>query len=325
MDQVVRGDATPAQLGAFLVGLRTKGETPDEVAAMARAVIDRSTTLAIPGVFVDIVGTGGDRTGVVNVSTMASLVAAAAGVTVVKHGGRGASTACGSADLVEYLGLDLGLEPPHVARLAEEVGITFCFAPRFHPGLRHAAPVRRELGVPTVFNVLAPLLNPARPRHQVVGVADRRMAEVLADVLAVRGCSALVVRGDDGVDKLTTTSTSQVWRVLDGHVRKTTVDPADVGLPRATPAALRGGSVAQNAETLRRLLEGEGGPIRDIVLLNAAAALVAVEQGDTSAALAKQLAAGVERCASAIDSGAAAAVLDRWMAASRAVGGSGHR
>ncbi|MEQ4209999.1 anthranilate phosphoribosyltransferase [Actinopolymorpha sp. B9G3] len=319
MDQVVRGDVTPAQLGAFLVGLRAKGETADEVSAMARAVMDQAGTLPINGVFVDIVGTGGDRSGVVNVSTMASLVVAATGVPVVKHGGRGASTTCGSADLLEYLGLDLDLEPQRVATLAEKVGITFCFAPSFHPGLRHAAPVRRELGVPTVFNVLAPLLNPARPRHQVVGVADVRMAGVLADVLAARGCSALVVRGDDGVDKLTTTTTSQVWMIRDGRVRRTTVDPADVGLPRATPTDLRGGAVEQNAETVRRLLEGAGGPVRDIVLLNAAAALVAVERGD--AALAEQLAAGVERCASAIDSGAAATLLDRWIAASRSAGG----
>ncbi|MGH3490029.1 MAG: anthranilate phosphoribosyltransferase [Actinopolymorphaceae bacterium] len=315
MDQVVHGDATPAQLGAFLVGLRAKGETAEEVAAMARTVIDQSGTLPVRGVFVDIVGTGGDRSGVVNVSTMASLVVAATGVTVVKHGGRGASTPTGSADLLERLGLDLDLAPARVARLAEEVGITFCFAPRFHPGLRHAAPVRRELGVPTVFNLLAPLVNPARPRHQVVGVADVRMAGVVADVLAERGSSALVARGDDGIDKLTTTTTSQVWIVRDGRVRHTTVDPADVGIPRAVLDDLRGGSVEENAEVVRRLLDGARGPVRDVVLLNAAAALVAVEP--TVAPLEHQLAAGVERCAKAVDSGAAAGLLTRWIAASR--------
>jgi anthranilate phosphoribosyltransferase len=315
MDQVVRGDATPAQLGALLVGLRAKGETSEEVAAMARVVIEQAGTLQVNGVFVDIVGTGGDRSGVVNVSTMASLVVAATGVTVVKHGGRGASTACGSADLLEHLGIDLELAPERVAQLAEDVGITFCFAPRFHPGLRHAAPVRRELAIPTVFNTLAPLLNPARPRHQVVGVADVRMAAVVADVLASRGSSALVVRGDDGMDKLTTTTTSQVWVVRDGCVRRATVDPADLGIPRADLADLRGGTVGRNAAVVRRLLEGVGGPIRDVVLLNAAAALVAVEPSD--APLTKQLAAGVERCAHSVDSGAAAGLLARWVAASR--------
>ncbi|WP_272944134.1 anthranilate phosphoribosyltransferase [Actinopolymorpha alba] len=208
MTQVVQDDASPARLAAFLVALRAKGETSEEIAGLAQALYEHGTRIVVPGPFVDIVGTGGDGTGVVNVSTMASLVVAAAGRTVVKHGGRGASTASGSADVLECLGLNLDLPVERVAQLAEEVGITFCFAPKFHPGLRHASPTRRELGVPTAFNVLAPLINPARPPHQLVGVAPPKMTTVIADVLARRGGTALVVRGDDGMDKLTTTTTS---------------------------------------------------------------------------------------------------------------------
>lgn len=206
MDRVVGGDATSAQVSGFLIALRAKGETPAEIAAMAAGLRRHATGITIPGPFVDIVGTGGDGTGAVNISTMAAIVAASTGLTVVKHGGRAASSQTGgSADLVEYLGVPLDLSPADAVRVAEKAGITYLFAPRFNPGLRHVAAVRRELGVPTAFNVLGPLINPADPQHQLVGVADARMQPVIAAVLASRGSAALVVRGDDGLDKLTTT------------------------------------------------------------------------------------------------------------------------
>jgi anthranilate phosphoribosyltransferase len=315
MTQVIQGDASPARLAAFLMGLRAKGETAEEIAGLVQAVHEHGTRIFVPGVFVDIVGTGGDGSGVVNISTMASLVVAATGTTVVKHGGRGASSPSGSADVLECLGLDLDLPVERVAELADEVGITYCFAPRFHPGLRHAGPTRRELGVPTVFNVLAPLINPAQPKHQLVGVAPSRMTTVIADVLAARGCTALVVRGDDGLDKLTTTTTSQVWIVRDGHVCRTLIRPEELGIPQAKISELRGGAAQENATVVRRLLDGQHGPIRDVVLLNAAAALVAVNPREES--LTDELRAGLARCAEAIDSGAAARVLARWISATQ--------
>ncbi len=313
MTEVIHGDVSPARLAAFLMGLRAKGETADEVAGLVQALHQHGTRLCVPGPFVDIVGTGGDGSGAVNISTMASVVVAATGTTVVKHGGRGASTSCGSADVLECLGLDLDLPVERVAELAVEVGITYCFAPRFHPGLRHAAPTRRELGVPTVFNVLAPLINPARPEYQLVGVAPSKMTTVIADVLAERKCTALVVRGDDGMDKLTTTTTSQVWIVKDGQVVRTMIDPRRLGIPRAEMSELRGGSAPDNAALVRRTLGGEHGPIRDVVVLNAAAALVAMNPCEES--LSDDLMAALAKCADAIDSGAAANVLTRWIAA----------
>lgn len=315
MTQVVRGEASPTLLAAFLAALRTKGETPEEIAGFVEALYANGTTIDVPGPIVDIVGTGGDGSGAVNISTMASLVVAGAGVTVVKHGGRGSSTSCGSADVVERLGLDLELPVDRVAALAAEVGITFCFAPKFHPGLRHAAPTRRELGVPTVFNVLAPLINPARPQRQLVGVADARMTTVIAEALADRGCTALVVRGDDGLDKLSTTTTSRVWTVRPGMVSAARrFDPRALGIPPATLSDVRGGSADENAAVVRRLLDGERGPVRDMVLLNAAAALV-VAEGLGAEPFHEQVAAATLRCGEVIDSGQAADVLTRWIGA----------
>ncbi|GII58780.1 anthranilate phosphoribosyltransferase 1 [Planotetraspora thailandica] len=320
MDQVVRGEATTAQVAAFLTALRAKGETAAEIRGLADSLRGHATKVTIAGTFADIVGTGGDRTGAVNISTMAAVVAAATGVTVVKHGGRAASSSTGgSADVLEQLGVPLDTTPEQAARTAAEAGIAFLFAPRFNPGLRGVAAVRRELAVPTAFNVLGPLVNPAGPRHQVVGVADARMAPVVAGVLAARGGSALVVRGQDGLDKLTTTTTSRVWVVRDGTVTTTTFDPAGLGLPRAEPGALRGGAAAGNADVVRALLGGRRGPIRDVVLLNAAAVLVALDPSPES--LAERLAAAMARCAEAVDSGGAAATLDRWIAAAHRVMG----
>jgi anthranilate phosphoribosyltransferase len=315
LTEVIGGTASPARLAGFLVALRAKGETAEEVAGLADALQDGGIGLDIAGPVVDLVGTGGDRTGAVNISTMASLVVAATGVRVVKHGGRGASTANGSADVLEALGVDLDLSPRRVGEVAAEVGITYCFAPAFHPGLRHAAPVRRELGIPTVFNVLAPLLNPARPRHQLVGVAPAPMTTVLAEVLARRGGVALVARGDDGLDKFTTTTTTQVWEVRDGQIAHHVVDPGAFGIPRARPADLRGEDLAANVRAVRRLLAGEPGPVRDVVLLNAAAARTTLAPADGP--LPDRLAAELVRCAEAVDSGRACRLLEDWVAATR--------
>ncbi|WP_427887020.1 anthranilate phosphoribosyltransferase [Kribbella sp. GL6] len=257
----------------------------------------------------DIVGTGGDRTGAANISTMASVVVAATGTTVVKHGGRAASSsAAGSGDLVEHLGVPLDLSPTDAAQVAAEVGLTYLFAPRFNPALRAAAVVRRELAVPTALNVLAPLLNPADPQHQLVGVANARMLPVLAEALAAQGRSALVARGDDGLDKLTTTGYSRLWVVHEGAASEVVFDPRSLGLRPSSLAELRGGDAAFNAQLLRGLVDGERGPVRDVVLLNAAAALATLTLGSGL----EQLADCFERCQEAVDSGRAASVLDRW-------------
>jgi anthranilate phosphoribosyltransferase len=310
MARIVNGEVSPVQVAGFAAALRTKGETIDEISGLVAALQASALPVGVVGPVVDIAGTGGDGLGAVNISTMAAVVAAGTGVRVVKHGGRAASSVtAGAADLVEQLGVRLELGPRAAARVAAAAGITFLFGPRFNPGLRHAAAVRRELGVPTVFNVLGPLINPARPRHQVVGVADARMAPLVAGVLAARGGHALVVRGDDGLDKLTTTTTSHVWTVRDGVVEVSVLDPATLGLPRARPADLRGATPARNAAAFAALLDGQPGPVRDVVLLNAAAMLVAVDGRGFAAALAC--------CRRAVDSGAARSTLDRWVHASR--------
>jgi anthranilate phosphoribosyltransferase len=314
MDRVVGGEATSAQVSGFLVALRAKGETPGEIAAMASALRQHATSITIPGAFVDIVGTGGDGTGAINISTMAAIVAASTGVTVVKHGGRAASSqAGGSADLVEYLGIPIDLSPADAVRVAETAGITYLFAPRFNPALRQVAAVRRELGVPTAFNVLGPLLNPADPQYQLVGVADARMQPVLAAALASRGTTALVVRGDDGLDKLTTTGPSCVWVVRNGRAVREFLEPRSLGLAPSSLAALRGSTAPANARVLHSVLAGDPSPARDVVLLNAAAAVAVVRL--STEPLVDQLAIALEQCADALDSGRAAATLARWMAA----------
>lgn len=316
MTEVMAGEATPAQLAGFAVALRAKGETAEEVSGLVRVMLDRCTPLEVPGRVVDTCGTGGDRAHTVNLSTMAALVVAGAGVPVVKHGNRAASSACGSADLLEELGVVVDLPAAGVARCVSEVGIGFCFAPVFHPALRHAAAPRRELGVATVFNFLGPLANPARPAAQVVGVSDARMAPVVAGVLAERGVRALVVRGEDGLDEFTTTAPSRVWAVRAGEVTQSRLDAADLGIPRASLEDLRGAGAAHNAGVTRRVLAGEPGAVRDAVLLNAAAALVV--HRDEDADLADLLAAALREAAAAVDSGAAASVLTRWVASSTA-------
>jgi anthranilate phosphoribosyltransferase len=322
MEEVMAGRATGAQLGAFLVALRAKGETVGEIVGFRDAVLAHAQPLPVDPMALDIVGTGGDRFGTVNVSTMASIVAAAAGARVVKHGNKAASSAAGSSDVLAALGVDLTIPPERVAQILDEVGITFAFAALFHPGFKNAGPTRAELGIPTVFNFLGPLCNPARPEASAVGVAQLDKVPLFVGVFQTRGATALVFRGDDGLDELSTTGHSHVWEISRGEVHEHDLDPGDLGLPRATIDDLRGGDAPTNADTVRRTLAGEEGPVRDIVLLNAAAGLVSWELAQ-DAALAEEdirarFRAGIARAAEAIDSGAAIAKLDAWVAATSA-------
>ncbi|WP_058044780.1 anthranilate phosphoribosyltransferase [Streptomyces roseifaciens] len=316
MDRIMRGEATDAQIAGFLVALRAKGETVAEISGLVRTMYEHARLIEVPGPSVDIVGTGGDGAKTVNISTMSSIVVAGTGVKVVKHGNRAASSASGASDVLEKLGVNLDLSPKRVVEVAEEAGITLCFAVKFHPALRHVAAARRELGIRTIFNVLGPLTNPAKVRAQATGVADARMAPILAGVLAERGSSALVFRGDDGLDELTTTATSRVWVVSGGRVREEAFDPRDVGIDLVPVEALRGADASYNADVARRLLAGETGPVRDAVLLNSAAALVAL--APTEEPLAEQIRGGLARAAESIDSGEARRVLERWALASNA-------
>ena len=316
MGEVLVGAATPVQIAGFAVALRAKGETVAEMQGLVDAMYEYATPLSVDGRVLDIVGTGGDRSFSVNISTMSAIVAAGAGVTVVKHGNRSASSKAGSADVLELLGIRLDLPADRVAAVATEAGITFCFAASFHPALRHAAVARSELGIGTTFNFLGPIANPAKPAAQAIGCADPRMAPVMAGVFARRGVDAWVFRGDDGLDELTTTTSSRVWTVTGGEVEETSIDPSRIGIPVGTAEGLRGGDAAHNADVVRRLLDGERGPVRDAVVLNAGAALAvhAAEDGT----LEDRLAAGVARAEAALDSGAAAGTLARWVAAASA-------
>jgi anthranilate phosphoribosyltransferase len=352
MNEIMEGAASPAQIAGFGIALRVKGETPAEMSGLASAMLAHATPISIPGPATDLVGTGGDGAHTVNISTMATIVAAAAGVPMVKHGNRAASSQCGAADVLEAMGVVIDLPAEASEALFAEVGIVFLFASLYHPGFRHAGPVRRDLGVPTAFNYLGPLTNPARPASVAAGVADPVMGAVLAQTLAERGNSALVFHGG-GLDELTTTGPSQVWLAAGGQVTRTEFDPRSAGLPHATLDDLRGGDATHNAAVVRSVLAGEHGPVRDIVLLNAAAAIAASEglpfaagpspavaepstPGDAFASadagypdaardpdpaqvcegLTKALSDGIARAAQAIDSGTAAGLLQRWTAAS---------
>ena len=314
MGEIMAGEASDAQIAAFVVALRAKGETPAEVNGVVAAMLDNAVrlpvSLELSARAVDTCGTGGDRAHTVNISTMAALVVAGAGIPVIKHGNRAASSQTGSADLLEALGIVLDLSPAGVAHCVQEAGIGFCFATMFHPALRHAGPTRGQLGIPTIFNVLGPLTNPAQPGAQAVGVSSLPLAPVMAQVLAARGTSALLFRGHDGLDELTPVTTSQVWIVRNGQVTEEVLDPADLGIPRVEQDALRGGNAETNAEVARRVLAGEQGAVRDAVLLNAAAAIAAARAAD--AGLVDRLADGLEVARQALDSGAAANALDRW-------------
>lgn len=319
MREVMAGRATSSQLAGFLVALRAKGETVDEIVGFRDAILEAALPLSVPTDALDIVGTGGDRFGTVNVSTMASIVAAASGIPVVKHGNKAASSKSGSSDVLAALGIDLSLDPMGVARVLDEAGITFAFASAFHPGFRHAGPTRAELGIPTVFNFLGPLCNPARAEANAVGVAHLDRVPLITGVFRTRGATALVFRGDDGLDELTTTGHSRIWEVSRGDIHEHDLDPRDLGIPLARIEDLLGADPAHNAEVVRRVLAGEVGPVRDIVLLNAAAGIVAYrlwrESGEVQRPILERLAEATETAAEAIDSGAAAQTLEAWVSA----------
>ncbi|CCQ46280.1 anthranilate phosphoribosyltransferase [Pseudarthrobacter siccitolerans] len=316
MDTIMSGEATPAQIAGFLVALSAKGETVEELSGLVDAMLAHANPVSISGEKLDIVGTGGDQLNTVNISTMAALVAAGAGARVVKHGNRAASSSSGSADVLEALGVRLDLSIDQVARNAEEAGITFCFAQVFHPSFRHTAVPRKELAIPTAFNFLGPLTNPARVQASAVGVANARMAPLVAGVLAQRGSRGLVFRGHDGLDELTTTGPSTVWEIRDGTVVEQSFSPEDLGIRLATVEQLRGGDAQANAAVVREVLAGKEGAARDAVLLNAAAGLVAF---DTSAdgPLLERMRSAYARAAESIGSGAAAAVLEKWVSLTR--------
>jgi anthranilate phosphoribosyltransferase len=315
MAEILDGAATPAQLAGFVVALRMKGETVEELTGLLDAMLSAATLVPVDEPLherlIDIVGTGGDRSHSINVSTLASFAVAGAGVPVCKHGNRAASSACGAADLLEVLGVTIELGPDDITRCLEKAGVAFCFAPRFHPALRHAGPPRRELGVPTAFNILGPMANPARVRRLVVGLADPSLAERMLGVLQREGAQrVLIVHGDDGLDELTTTTTSTVWE-LDGDTARTwTLDPATLGLAPAAADDLVGGDPSTNAGFARAVLAGERGPHRDVVVLNAAAGLLV-------GGAVPSLDAGVALAEAALDDGRAAAALDALVAASR--------
>ncbi|MFN8076268.1 MAG: anthranilate phosphoribosyltransferase [Kineosporiaceae bacterium] len=322
MDRMMSGELTPAQVAAFLVALRAKGETVEELSGLAASMLAHAIRIDVPGVCVDVVGTGGDRAQTVNISTMAAIVVAGTGRRVVKHGNRAASSKSGTADTLEQLGVRLDLAPARVAEVAVEAGITFCFAQAFHPAMRHVGVVRRELGVATVFNVLGPLTNPAQPAASAIGVYDARMVPLMAGVLADRGVDALLFRAEDGLDELSVAAPSKVWWVREKSVTPAVVEPQRLGLAPATLEDLRGGDAVHNAGVVHQVLAGERGPIHDAVVLNAAAALVAADAADGSLGAADDLdALLVERIATAraaIDDGSAAAALQRWVAVTRA-------
>ncbi|MDR5710648.1 anthranilate phosphoribosyltransferase [Nesterenkonia flava] len=312
MDRLMSGELSDTEIAGFLIALRAKGETGQELLGLSRTMMQRAVPIEIEGQTLDIVGTGGDRLGTVNISTMSSLVAVGAGATVVKHGNRGASTTAGAADVIEALGVDLALAPEKVAASAREVGITFLFAQQFHPSMRFVGPVRKQLGVRTVFNFLGPLSNPAGVTAQALGCASADLAPRMAEALAARGTRGLVFRGRDGRDKVTTSEATDLWEIRDGAVAHSVLTPEDVGLRRCAVDELRGSTAQHNARIVTDVLDGRPGPVRDAVLLNAAAGLTALDErseGD----LVTRLSTNMVRAAESIDSGRASAALRRWV------------
>lgn len=320
MSEILTGNASQVQMAGFMVALRAKGESVAEIEALADEMLAKATPIDLPGDAVDVVGSGGDRANTVNISTMAALVAAAAGARVIKHGNRAASSLSGTADCLEALGVNISVPPSRQAQILDECGLVFLFAPLYHSSLRHIAPTRRELGIQTTFNFLGPLANPARPQAQAIGVADPQMAALVAGVLARRGSRGLVFHGEDGLDEMTTTTASMVWLVRDGRIITDMTNPADLGLAPAGVQDLVGGDPAYNAQVVREVLGGGPGAIRDIVLLNTAATLLAFDGPDLDSPLTGQLATALERAAAAIDSGRAGEILERWIAATQNAG-----
>jgi anthranilate phosphoribosyltransferase len=313
MTEIMEGAATPSQIAGFVVALRSKGESVDEIAGMVRTMRSYGEKVDVDGELLDTCGTGGDRTGTFNVSTAAAIVCAASGAKVAKHGNRAASSRCGSADVLEALGVAIELPPMAVAACIERAGIGFCFAPVFHPAMRHAGTPRRELGVPTIFNFLGPLTNPAGATRQALGVADPRMIEKMVSTLGRLGSKrVLAFHGDQGLDELATSGPSEVVELRDGELHRWTIDPSELGLERADLDAISGGSADENAGHIRGVLKGDGGPRRDIVLLNAAAGLVA-------AGIADDMSSGLEQAAAAVDSGDATGTMELLVETSRAL------
>jgi anthranilate phosphoribosyltransferase len=325
MSRFMTGTATHAQMGAFLIALQAKGVTVDEIVGFRDAILAEAAEVPLPAMSLDIVGTGGDRFGTVNISTTAAIIAAAAGAPVVKHGNKAASSKSGSSDVLTALGVNFALGPDELREVFERTGIAFVHAARFLPGFKHVAPVRAELGVHTVFNFLGPLCNPVRPEATAAGVAELGRAPLFADLFRFRGATALVFRGDDGLDELTTTGHSHIWEVSRGALTEHDLDPRDLGIPRASIEDLLGGTPEENAATVRRVLSGETGAVRDIVLLNAAAGLVAydlmVHPESADRPILERLGEQLAVATRAIDSGAAIAKLDDWAAASSSFAG----
>lgn len=340
MSQLMSGELTDVEIAGFLTALRAKGETAEELLGLSTSMLDHAVPVRISSPSLDIVGTGGDGLGTVNISTMSSLIAAGAGARIVKHGNRGASTTAGAADVIEALGVDLAMSTQRVAQCAEQTGITFLFAQQFHPSMRHVAPVRRGLGVRTVFNFLGPLSNPAGVTAQALGCAHERLTPEMARVMALRGIHGLVFRGRDGRDKITTSAETDIWEVRHGEVQHYVIAPEDFGLDRVRVDSLRGGDGAHNADIVRGVLDGRGGPVREAALLNAAAGLTAWSAAHAAMAprpdgtqsertvaggigaeladdLPQRLQANLQLAQDSVDSGAAAAVLDRWVEFSR--------
>jgi len=282
MAEIMEGKATPAQLGAFVTALRIKGETADEITGLARVMLAKAVRVTIAEPVLDVVGTGGDNSNTFNISTAAAFVAAGAGLKVAKHGNRAMSSRCGSADVLEALGVRIDLNAEQVQRCLQEVGTGFMFAPIFHPAMKYASAPRREIGIRTIFNILGPLTNPAGAKAELLGVADESLVEKLTLVLQSLGCyHAVVVHGEDGLDEITITGKTQVCELKDGHIKRYSISPEDLGLSRASVDSLRGGTIDENATLLRGILAGASGPQRDVVLMNAAAALLAGDRVET--------------------------------------------
>ena len=312
METILRGEAEVAEIKSFLLALKNKGETAEEVSALVNQMFAHSAPISISDRAVDTVGTGGDGAHTINISTTAAIIAASAGARVVKHGNRAASSKSGSGDLLEALGVAITLDGKGVERTVAELGIGFCFAPIFHPAMRFAAPARKELGIPTVFNILGPLANPAKPRAAAIGVADDRMHLVMAEVLATRGVDGFVFRGDDGLDEITLSSTTSILSIGNGEIRSDLIEPSDFGITRAPVSELVGGDAAENARITLAIFAGERGAPRDAVMLNAAAAIAAFD-GEQDLDVRERIARGLRKAEAAVDRGETTALLQRWI------------
>ena len=312
METILRGEAEVAEIKSFLVALKNKGETAEEVSALVNQMFAHSAPISISDRAVDTVGTGGDGAHTINISTTAAIIAASAGARVVKHGNRAASSKSGSGDLLEALGVAITLDGKGVERTVSELGIGFCFAPIFHPAMRFAAPARKELGIPTVFNILGPLANPAKPQAAAIGVADDRMHLVMAEVLATRGVDGFVFRGDDGLDEITLSSTTSILSIGNNEIRSDLIEPSDFGITRAPVSDLVGGDAAENARITLAIFAGERGAPRDAVMLNAAAAIAAFD-GEQDLDVRERIARGLRKAEAAVDGGETTALLERWI------------